>query len=167
MRNALLFFGLAISLGVPGFAVVQKERQLANGTQMLVELAPVDPRSLIQGDYMRLDYAMARQVGRPTDWPRDGHLVVRLDSQGVARFVRRHSEAVPISTGEHLLQYRRRGQRIRIGTDAFFFQEGHAARYSGARYGELRVDAAGGSVLVGLRDSELRRLGAVPDLKIH
>ena len=29
---------------------------------MLLELAPVDPRSLIQGDYMRLDYAIARDL---------------------------------------------------------------------------------------------------------
>jgi uncharacterized membrane-anchored protein len=45
-----------------------------------------------------------------------------------------------------------RDERVRVGSDAFHFQEGNAARYQRARYGELRVDAEGTSVLVGLRD---------------
>jgi len=158
MRNALLIGGLALVLAVPNFAIVQKERLLASGTPMLVELAPVDPRSLIQGDYMRLDYAIARALSMGAGSPRDGQLVVRLDDRGVAHFVRLHSAGTPLGPGEHLLLYRRRGSRTRIGTDAFFFQEGHANRYAGARYGELRVDGTGGSVLVGLRDSTQRPL---------
>jgi uncharacterized membrane-anchored protein len=153
MRNALLFGGLALVLGVTNVAIVQKEAQLAAGTQMLVELAPVDPRSLIQGDYMRLDYRIARDVRANAEWPRDGTLVVRLDDRGVAQFVRRHDPGAPLGAGEHLLQYRRRGQRLRLGSDAYFFQEGRAADFAGARYGELRVARSGASVLVGLRDS--------------
>lgn len=158
MRNALVFGGLALVLAVPDVAIVQKERLLASGTPMLVELAPVDPRSLIQGDYMRLDYAIARALSLGSESPRDGQLVVQLDGRGVARFVRLHGRDIPLAPGEHLLRYRRRGNRTRIGTDAFFFQEGHASRYAGARYGELRVDPKGGSVLVGLSDSTQRPL---------
>lgn len=158
IRAALVFAGLALALAIPTAAIVQKERVLREGTPMLVELAPVDPRSLIQGDYMRLDYAIARELISEQGWPRDGHLVVRLDDQGVARLVRRYEPGTPLGAAERLLQYRRRGSRVRIGTDAFFFQEGHADRYAGARYGELRVDGSGGSVLVGLRDSVRARL---------
>jgi uncharacterized membrane-anchored protein len=162
MRAALVLVGLVIALAVPNIAIVQKERLLASGTTMLVELAPVDPRSLIQGDYMRLDYALARELGWDREWPRDGHLVVRLDENGVARFVRHHVPGSAVGPAEHLLQYRRRASRIRIGTDAFYFQEGHAARYEAAKYGELRVDGSGASVLVGLRDADLEALGGVP-----
>ena len=164
MKTALLFGGLALVLATVNVSIARKEALLANGTVVLVELAPVDPRSLIQGDYMRLDYAVARGLSGPggrledaarpvPTVPRDGHIVVRLDEHGVASFVRWHRPEVPLAPGEHLLQYRRRGSTIRIATDAFYFQEGHARRYERARYGELRVDAAGGSVLVGLRDS--------------
>lgn len=158
MRNAFIFGGLIVALGVPNYAIVQKERLLRNGTTMLVELAPVDPRSLIQGDYMRLNYAMVGGFEFRRDAPRDGHLVVRLDTNGVARFVRLHDGDTPLAANEHLLQFRRRGNRVRIATDAFFFQEGRANRYVRAWYGELRVDRSGGSVLVGLRDSTLRQL---------
>lgn len=159
MKNtAVVLGGLVLALGVPNYAILQKERLLQRGTTVLVELAPVDPRSLIQGDYMRLNYAMSRDFAFDRGIPRNGHFVVQLDPNGVARFVRVHQRGIPLKPGEHLLLYRRRGNRLRIGTDAFFFQEGHASRYVGARYGELRVDASGGSVLVGLRDSTLRQL---------
>jgi uncharacterized membrane-anchored protein len=159
MRSRLVLGGLVLVLTVPNVSIARKERLLATGETMLVELAPVDPRSLIQGDYMRLDYAIARQLATAAgrDWPRDGRLVVTLDEHGVAWFVRRH-EGGALNPGEHLLRYRRRGSQTRIGTNAFFFQEGHAQRYQGARYGELRVDRSGASVLVGLRDSTRRAL---------
>lgn len=160
-RTALfLFGGLAFVLGVVNFAIVDKERLLRTGTTMLLELAPIDPRSLIAGDYMRLEYAMARrtEVGAGYGWPRNGRMVVTLDERGVARFERRY-EGGSLAPGEHLLQYRIRGnRRMRIGSDAFYFEEGTASRYTDARYGELRVDDDGESVLVGLRDAELNRL---------
>jgi uncharacterized membrane-anchored protein len=160
MRGAVVAAGLVVVLVVPNALVVQKERLLADGTTMLLELAPVDPRSLIQGDYMRLDYAISRQIAdSQASWPRTGQLVVTLDDNGVARFIRRHDGSTSLRAGEHLLVYRYRGGGIRVGTDAFHFQEGHAPRYLGARYGELRVARSGTSVLVGLRDEALRPLG--------
>ncbi len=158
MKNWLLFGGLALVLGAVNVQVARKEQLLANGTPMLVELAPRDPRSLIQGDYMRLLYAMGSAAQSDATWPRDGRIVVRLDERGVAQFVRRHVAEVPLGSGERLLRYRRRGARVHIGSNAFYFQEGHASRYQDARYGELRVDNSGASVLVGLRDAELRPL---------
>lgn len=153
MKTPLIAFGLALSLAVPNWAIWQKEQLLERGDVVLLELAPVDPRSLIQGDYMRLDYAIPRGILDGGSWSRDGQMVVRLDADGVARFVRRYDPLDPLASGERLLQYRKRGTRIRVGSDAFFFQEGTASKYARARYGELRVDADGGSVLVGLRDS--------------
>ena len=161
MRRTLVAAGLVLVLAVPNALVVQKERLLASGTTMLLELAPVDPRSLIQGDYMRLDYALSRQLADSQQvWPRTGQIVVALDDLGVARLVRRHRSGAPLGRGEYLLTYRHRRGRIRVGTDAFHFQEGHAGRYARARYGELRVSPSGTSVLVGLRDSVRTPLGA-------
>jgi uncharacterized membrane-anchored protein len=160
MRAALVLGGLVLALGVANVGIAGKERLLATGTTVLVELAPVDPRSLIQGDYMRLDYALARAPGWDVDWPRDGRIVVELDANNVAQFVRRHEDGSTLEPRQHLLRYRLRSGRVRIGTDAFYFQEGHAERYESAKYGELRVDDSGSSVLVGLRDGDRRPLGA-------
>jgi uncharacterized membrane-anchored protein len=159
MGQALIIAGLLFVLGVTNLQIVQKERLLRDGGSVLLELAPVDPRSLIQGDYMALDYAIARQLMTQPTWPRDGQLVVAPDADGVARFVRRHESGAPLGPGERLLTYRTRNGRVRIGADAFFFQEGQASRYAGARYGELKVDAAGTSLLVGLRDANRQSIG--------
>lgn len=156
-RVALVLAGLGLALALPGYAIVQKERLLAGGQVVLLELAPVDPRSLIQGDYMRLDYVLTRAIDANADWPRDGAIVVKIDANGVATFVRRR-DASPLQPDELLLRYRRRDGRVRVGSDAYFFEEGSARRFERARYGELRVARDGNSVLVGLRDSLARAL---------
>ncbi|MCP4195431.1 MAG: GDYXXLXY domain-containing protein [Planctomycetaceae bacterium] len=53
------------------------------------------------------------------------------------------------------MRFSKGAQGIRIGTDSFFFQEGHAKDYANAKYGELKVAPRGGSVLVGLRNADL------------
>jgi uncharacterized membrane-anchored protein len=154
MRSALVFGGLVLVLVTANASVLDRERLIAAGTPVLLELAPVDPRSLIQGDYMRLDYAITRQlIDSQAAWPRTGQIVVALDGNGVARFVRRHDGRTPVGRDEHLLAYGRKHGRIHVGTDAFHFQEGHAGAYATARYGELRVARSGTNVLIGLRDS--------------
>ena len=57
-----LLGGLLV-LGIANFAIWQKEDVLANGRTILLELAPVDPRSLMQGDYMALRFRLAADVG--------------------------------------------------------------------------------------------------------
>ena len=162
MRAAVIFGGLALALLAPAGLVVQKEHVLANGRTVLLELAPRDPRSLIQGDYMVLDYAISRsQWNAPESRPADGHLVLRLDEQGVGRFVRADTPETPLGPGEFKLRFRVRQGRVRLGAESFFFQEGHANRYERARYGELRVADSGASVLVGLRDEQRQPLGRV------
>ncbi len=159
LPHLVVLVTLIAILALVNWQIVAKERVLRDGQSLLLELAPVDPRSLMQGDYMRLDYAIARELWEKPDWPRDGLIVVANDERGVARFVRRYDGNAPIVSSEHLLRYRRRGDRVRIGTDAFFFQEGQADRYAEAKYGEMRVDASGESLLIGLRDRDLKSLG--------
>jgi uncharacterized membrane-anchored protein len=163
MRARVIFGGLALVVVALVVLVIRKEQVLAHGTPVLLELAPVDPRSLMQGDYMVLDYAVSRQVVREEEmWnapARDGRLVLRLDEQGVGRFVREEQPGTPLAPGELLLRYKVRKGSVRLGAESFFFQEGHADRYAGAKYGELRVTGDGSSVLVGLRDAERRPLG--------
>ena len=96
---------------------------------------------------------IGEQAGEADLWPAEGRIVVRRTVKGgggdVAEFIRLDDGQ---AAGELYLYYRKRGGQTRIGTDAFYFQEGKADTYSGARYGELRVDSSGGSVLVGLCD---------------
>jgi uncharacterized membrane-anchored protein len=158
LRQIVLFAIACLVLGMLNVMIYQKEMTLQEGKVVLLELAPIDPRSLMQGDYMVLRYKLAREV-RADSMPLDGHLVVALDNEGVASYRRLHTPNSSLAPDEHLLRYRRRGNDIRLGAESFFFQEGHAKYYNGARYGELRVADNGDSVLAGLRDGKLERLG--------
>lgn len=158
-RRHLILLGLALALVVPLGLVTQKEYVLRHGEQVFLELAPVDPRSLIEGDYMRLAYGITRQLSWSglEEPPSDGHLVLALDARRVARLVR-VDDGRALAGGELRLRFRRRGGGVRVGTDAFYFQEGQAERYAGAKYGELRLTGSGEAVLVGLRGPALEPL---------
>jgi uncharacterized membrane-anchored protein len=156
MKKIVFLVSTLLVITVVNFLIVKKEHTLANGRTVLLRLAPVDPRSLMQGDYMILRYAMAREVSK-SQLGDKGCIVVSLDENDVAKFVRVHQDE-SLQEGEHLLFYRNRGG-LRLGAESFLFQEGDADIYSNARYGELKVDESGTSVLVGLRDDDFKPLG--------
>jgi uncharacterized membrane-anchored protein len=156
-RGLLLWLLAIVLLLVVNVLIIQKEQLAANGRVVLLALAPVDPRSLIQGDYMQLRYALENEAGSATSRA-DGYWVVRLDENNVASFSRVHA-GEPLAADEVQLRYRERNYDVNVGPEAYFFQEGHAEYYEDARYGELRVDAAGGVLLVGLRGEDFRVLG--------
>jgi uncharacterized membrane-anchored protein len=161
--NKILFGVLVTILVVANVLIINKEYVLANGTTMVLELAPRDPRSILQGDYMVLRYRMAGEVARHSKQLTDeGQLVVSLGDNNVARFRRIHDSNTALGTNEHLLFYRKRNGVVKIATDAFFFQEQHGKYYSAARYGELRVTGSGDAVLTGLRDKDFNKLSAMP-----
>lgn len=166
MRQHLILVGLALVMAGLSWAVGQKESLLANGERVYLELAPVDPRSLMQGDYMQLRYELAGSVRdalvnkkKAGEVEMAGCLVLRLDTRGVASFTRIDHGRRPLGDGEILLRYKQR-KSFQIGASSFFFQEGTADIFDDAKYGELRVNAEGGGVLIGLRDAQLQVLGA-------
>lgn len=156
MTRRILFGVLALVLLIVNCQIARKELLIRNGRTVLLPLAPVDPRSLMQGDYMILNYKVTNDLwrARATD---DGRMVLCVDERGVGAFVRLH-DGHALRANEQLLRYRIRRHRARVGAEAFFFQEGHAKHYEGAAFGELRVSPAGESVLVGLRDRHTVRL---------
>ncbi|MDH3321153.1 MAG: GDYXXLXY domain-containing protein [Betaproteobacteria bacterium] len=160
MRKALaILAGLAV-LGAANWTIYERERHLAQGAVVLLELAPLDPRSLMQGDYMALRFKVevdAFGSTRKEDLA-DGRIVVRQDERGVAAFVRRDA-GEPLAANELRLRYRVRAGRVKFATNAFFFQEGHARRYERARYGEFRASPSGELLLTHLRGEDLERLG--------
>ncbi|HEY83754.1 MAG TPA: GDYXXLXY domain-containing protein [Chloroflexi bacterium] len=158
IRIIILWLVAALALLVINVQAFQRERLAASGQVIFLELAPVDPRSLIQGDYMRLRYAVSGQVKKGAG-ARDGLIVLQLDENNIARYARIHDPQTPLAKNEILLRYRQQDSDARIGPESFFFQEGQAKYYNAARYGELRVSPAGDVMLVGLRGESLETLG--------
>jgi len=156
-RTLILWLVTLVLLGFMGYSIERKERLIRTGEAVLLELAPVDPRSLIQGDYMNLRYKIAADLAE-RELPWRGKLVIRLDEQGVAQFVR-VDDGTPLAADERLLTYYKHEWTLDLGAPSYFFQEGTADAYQEAHYGELRVDSAGNSILIGLRDDAYQPLG--------
>ncbi|HXV98347.1 MAG TPA: GDYXXLXY domain-containing protein [Anaerolineae bacterium] len=157
-QSILLGVFTLLVLGVANLLIFQKEQLLASGQTIFLQLAPVDPRSLIQGDYMALRYHITQNL--PVDeLPNDGYLVLKLDERNIATFDRIYQPGEPLAPDERLIRYRKRNWDIRLGAESFFFQEGHADYYDEARFAELRLAESGETVLVGLRGPELEPLG--------
>ena len=53
---------LIIFLAIIGWMIFEKEMVVNSGQTFLLELAPVDPRSIMQGDYMILNYDILRNL---------------------------------------------------------------------------------------------------------
>lgn len=164
IRTAIFWLTLFALMGFAGWSILKTEQAIAAGETVYVELAPVDPRSLIQGDYMTLGYNIPNELD--VDQPR-GQFVIKINENKTASFVRvAQSPQEELAPDEHLINFQRQFNRWRgdivIGTDAFFFQEGTADVYENARYGEFRVAKNGTPILVGLRDVSLQKLEPAP-----
>ncbi|GHC23408.1 GDYXXLXY domain-containing protein [Aidingimonas halophila] len=167
MNKIIAAAATLVILAVVNWAIWDKEQQLAEGEVVYLALAPVDPRSLMQGDYMALNFEIGnrirealheRQSGEGALRAADGHVIVTLDEQRVAHFQRLDSDQQALADDEMRLRYRVRNGRVEFATDAFFFQEGHAERYEPARYGRFRVNEQGDPLLVALYDDDFERL---------
>jgi len=158
LKLALLLAAAAV-IGAALWAAASMERTLRHGQPVLVQLAPVDPRSLMQGDYMALAFAIDRKLPRPSQSPRPPrYAYVQLDAQGRATFAA-VGDSLPAPDGQVALRVRQRGRQLSVGPNAFFFQEGQGMVYERAQWGELRVAPDGKALLVGLRDADLQVLG--------
>lgn len=154
MVLVLLFFG---------FNIVKNEKVLSEGETVLLALRPVDPRSLMQGDYMTLHFEVCNHIyGLEAELNK--FCVVQLDDDRVAHFVSLTNDAaVALREDELLLRYSLEknswGEKFyTIGSDSYFFQEGTAIKYETAKYGMLKVvtkgEMIGSCSLVGLCDAD-------------
>jgi uncharacterized membrane-anchored protein len=165
MKRKLEFIVLAtgiLSLVYVNLFALRANRLVSSGQEVLLELAPVDPLSLVQGQYMELEFAiedsypleelLSEEVDR---------VVLRLDENDVGR-VQRPYQGEPLREGEILFRasvdVSERTYRVRLQQRSFLFEENQERRYQKARLGIFRVKENGDYVLVDLADKDFRPL---------
>lgn len=147
-------------LAVANIGIWQKETLIAEGRPVFVELAPVDPRSLMQGDFMRLAFRLPapdRNDMRDRHGAQRERAIGKIDARGIVTLDRLEN-GVPPKPGEIAIELTPKGHLSMLVTDAWYFKEGEGQRWSRAKYGEFRVDASGRALLVGLRGPALEVL---------
>jgi uncharacterized membrane-anchored protein len=166
MRILLIWLAAAFVFGNFYTMIAHKEELLRNGQTVYLELAPVDPRSLIQGDYMALNYAIMNKLNMDhfdpgQTHPSSGFLVIQIDPQQVGSFVR-YDDGTPLAPGEHKLKYHHSDWRAVIGAESYFIAEGSGSTFDHAVYGELKIEPDGTPLIVALCDQERHRLSFEP-----
>ena len=149
MRKIIVSATLVIVLAILNFTIYEKESHIKDGKVVFLKLAPVDPRSLMQGDYMALRFDISRNISK--DSKKDGFVLVKLDEQKIASFVSLYKDK-KLKENEMLLQYRIRANKVKFASNAFFFEEGTAKRYETAKFGEFRVNNKHELLLVAMYD---------------
>ena len=167
MRMKLtLALGLVV-LAILNFGIYRKELFIETAEEVYFELAPVDPRSLMQGDYMRLNYRIIENLRKEferirsageIEIPDAGKIVVRLDERRIA-FFKSLWDGTPLAEDERLLHYSGSNRwRVHIGSESFFFEEGQGEAYEKARYGVFKLGKDGRTILRALADENLVRI---------
>ncbi len=156
MNNKHIWITAAFILIAFNALIIQKELALANGESIYFELTPVDPRSLMQGDYMDLNYQVADDIRTnlfDKDHTTHGRIIIRIDENNVAHFQQFDGDKTPLKPNERYLKWRKASEfQISIGAPSYFFQEGRAEHFTQAKYAELKLSPAGKTLLVTLLD---------------
>lgn len=157
--------GLALVLGLVNADILAKQAVLRDGARVVLALAPADPRSLMQGDYMTLRYQATSSVNdllyalpETARQARSGVAILQPDASGVHQVVAVHEQIQPLSDGQVAMIWHSKRGSPTIGVDSYFFPEGQAEQYEQAKFGEYRVMPDGTSLLTGLLDADQRRL---------
>lgn len=174
MYRKIALVSLVVILALVNWSIWGKEKQLAEGKIVYLDLAPVDPRSLMQGDFMALRFKLAdelyKALPKTEDHHRwrhdvaatDGYVVVSLDDRNIGSFKSIYTDQV-LSENDIIMRYRVRNGAVKLATNAYFFQEGHGEYYESARFGQFRVDDKGELLLAAMYDNNLNKLGPIGD----
>lgn len=167
---SIAILGLLVIVLLMTLHIRKYENHLAHGDSVLLALAPVDPRGFMQGDYMALRYALEDDIFTALDANNDndnnndinlnasdGYVIVALDSNRVGHFVRLadHNQRDALAANELPIYYRIRQYNVKLATNAFFFQEGHAEAFEAAKYGLFRVNKQGEPLLAEMVNEQL------------
>ncbi|OTG93844.1 GDYXXLXY domain-containing protein [Acinetobacter sp. ANC 3832] len=154
--------------------IMKNEMHLKNSQSIYIQLKPVDPRSLIQGDYMQLNYELffaphnSDQVDLVFSGGHFDELIqnkpkvttfVELDERkrvihtSFTQLTENHTEKLVLRNPDN------RYTSLYPASQSFLFAEGLAECYAQAQYAEFKVDREGNAILAALKGQNLQDLG--------
>ena len=187
LNTIVLLLTAIISLAYVGTIVVRHERVAASEGTVFLQLAPVDPLSLLQGQYMNVEFMAERQLYEEStqNIAKSGYnlAVIELDERNIGtvrefipprpKLSKKQELSSTYGTGEFLLfgvrlspaggnrkpqDAESRKYQISIDQQQFMFQENMEDLYRDAKYGYFRVASDGSYQLIDLADENLTLL---------
>ncbi len=143
MRKAFIIIAVLLQILVLGYMAGEREHILRNGRLIYLRTAPIDPRDLFRGDYVRLNYDISNIPAH--NLPRDNdagvskgekvYVALQENSNGLYEFnhvsVTRPPDGIYLA-GRSPYDYRHRqlGHPLKLnyGIEAYFVQQGKGRR---------------------------------------
>ena len=144
---------LVLQVALLGILVGTKETLLRTGKTVKLELAPIDPRSLIQGDYVRFNYKISTPPqGASLEGRYRVTLVLSKDENGIHQFESLYEPNMALGEDDALITgWVRKGRRLVFGTESYFVPENTGRQVEAtARYGTVKLSKTGDALLVGV-----------------
>ena len=140
---------------IGGYQVWNSETILSQGTLIKLELEPLDPRSLLQGDYVVVSYAISRLDQEDLSAGDDIRVVLRKtagDAYGFSGYYELDGEwnqPYQEKPGDVVINGRvYGGDRVEYGIESYFVPEGTGRQVeTTARYALVRVGKNGDAIL--------------------
>jgi len=181
VKKKLVLLVIAFQLLVPAWMAAEREWVVQSGRTVYLRTAPIDPRDIFRGDYVRLDYEASsfgpRQASeqiRTEGLEKGAPVYARLESgpRGLSSAVevtRERPDSGPFLRGRALHRWRPGGGghalQVRYGIEKYFVEQGRGKlmeQRRGRRQGiqtpmevQLAVDTSGTAVITGHRWSPI------------
>lgn len=146
-----LMTALALQMIALVAVIADKEYTLATGATVRLRLAPRDPRSLLQGDYIILAYPKLSRLNAP-----DGRVQVVLAPEGEGfHELDRIYQGEELKEGEVLLTGRVRYGEADFGIGQYFVPAGTGRELERkARVARVTISGRGDAIVVGVEEGE-------------
>jgi uncharacterized membrane-anchored protein len=154
-RPALFAAAAVIQVALISLMVFDRMQILRQGTEVKLQTRAVDPRDLLRGDYVTLNYDISSvPVGEARDLPRQRTVFVKLapKADGFYEAVSAYREPVPVTGSEILMRGRITGScfgencekvRVNYGIEKYFVPQGEGREIESARnQGKVSIVAA-------------------------
>lgn len=154
-KTLLILIVIVLQFGFLAYQTVSSERLLTTGTSIKLEITPIDPRSMLQGDYVTLNYSIST-VPEAFEEELDSYsslsrvkVVLSVDDRGVHVFDRLYRSGEEIGADEIVVNGKASGWRlIYYGIETYFVPEGTGLEVErNARFAYVRVSRDGDAVL--------------------
>lgn len=157
--NRLLIAVLVLlQIAAMSIQIGKSEWLLSHGQLIKLQLEPLDPRSLIQGDYVRLRYTISEppisdtNKGDVASKQKISVVLAPNTAKGVYEFSRIYTKGENLAPGEVRMNGTRKGyEGIEYGIETYFIPEGTGRKYEqNAKFAEVKVSASGDAILENL-----------------
>ncbi len=156
MRKILIVAVTMLILTAINFKIYQTEHSIKYGKSIYLKLAPIDPRSLMQGDYMALRYDIENELS-DANLGNIKKIVLTLNKNRVAK-IKSFEKVDKLGKDDFLVSFKKKPYRAELKlAHRYYFQEGKAKTYQKAVYGKFKTNGSK-IILVNLADKDFKDL---------